>query len=461
MQQRIGQKLLAAGLISREQLDRAVEQHEATGKFLGQVLVECGAIDEAGLARALADQLDLPFVDLDVTQIDPSTVRLYAASEAEAKLCFPYRMSQGALQVAMANPLDVATLEDLAFVSGCTVKPAVAASSDILAAIAEHSPPVAADSTENLLQDIDRSLGESKAQCETISILSNKGGVGKTHLAINLAYHLAKCGKKVLLIDADMGNADISNKLGIYPKQTVLSLLDADEPPDQIITPTPHGFDLIGGYTGDFRLANLQYIQRVLFVRHFIELAQPYDYMLLDLGAGISSQVIDMALATDRSIVATTCRDVVSAYACAKVAFLRHVALQRKLADTDPDSRSERFFCPYIVVGQLAYDTQGVGVFERISSACRNHLNNRVPDYQMIPQYLGGVLFDDAIRDAETKRQPVSEVAPRSQAAKCYQDLARNLCGPREPEAKKGLVFSGLTRLARILRLRPDDVESD
>lgn len=460
MQQRIGEKLIEMGLISAEQLEQAVQRQQASGRFLGQVLMEMGAVSEGDLARAVAQQLELPYVDLAAVPVDAAAARLYPAAIARERRCFPYRLADGVLWVAMVNPLDVEALQDLEFVSGCQVEAAIARESDILNAVRKHSPAKRFGTPEEVLQDTDRALERAPGTCQTISILSNKGGVGKSHLAINLATCLARRGKRVLLVDADLGNADLSNKLGIYPKVTLLELLGAEQPPAGLIADTPYGFDLIGGKTGDSRLANLRYLQRVTFIKHFARLAQPYDYMLLDLGAGIATTVVDFCLATDKPIIATTPRDVVAGYACAKVAFLRYVALQRRFLDADPGAQTERFFCPSVVVNRVSYLDQGESVFQRISATARHHLNTRIADYQVMPHYLGGVLYDDdAMLAAEDKRQPVAVLLPRSKPARCFEQITERLVRPLEPPPEP-VLWRGLARLARVLRLRPDELDS-
>ena len=81
--------------------------------------------------------------------------------------------------------------------------------------------------------------------------------MGKTHFSINLACALAKTGARVLLIDADLGSADISNKLAIFPKYHLMDFLEKDKHMQDLVVPTDFGFDLIGGTSGEFKLANL------------------------------------------------------------------------------------------------------------------------------------------------------------------------------------------------------------
>jgi len=108
---------------------------------------------------------------------------------------------------------------------------------------------------------------EVERESRIISVLSNKGGVGKTHVSTNIAKIIADTGKKVLLIDADLGNADISNKLALFPEYTLYDFLLGDVALDEMIEHTSYGFDLVGGSSGEFKLANINYVQRSKFIR--------------------------------------------------------------------------------------------------------------------------------------------------------------------------------------------------
>ncbi len=457
MQERIGEKLLRMGAISPEQLRQALVQQQETGRFLGQVLLDMFAVREDVLAPVVAEQLGLPFVDLKKTSIDVAAARVYPAAKAREHRCFPYQLIDGTLDVAMVNPLDIAALEDLAFITGCEIHQAVALEADVVAAIDQYRLDDRVENAATLLNDVDRALEQADSQCRTVSILSNKGGTGKTHLAINLACMLGSMGSRVLLIDADLGNADISHKLNVYPEVTLLDVLDSKKLPEGIIIPVEFGFDLVAGRTGEARLANLKYLQRLKFVRRFVALAEPYDFMILDLGAGVATSVIDFGLSTDEMIIVTTPRDVISGYSCGKAAFLRHVALQRRLAEKKPDAPIENVFSPWIAINKMAYPEQGETIFERIAVTPRNHLNARIAGFDMFARHLGGVLYDaEAIDAAELKRQPVSELMPRSIAARCYEHLAARLVDP-DATSQRPARSRGLTRLARMLGLRTED----
>jgi len=457
MQERIGEKLLRMGVISPEQLQQALVQQQETGRFLGQVLLDMFAVREDILAPLVADQLGLPFVDLKKTSIDVAAAHVYPATKAREHRCFPYQLVDGMLHVAMVNPLDIAAVEDLGFITGCEIHQAIALEADIVAAIDQYCLNGRVENAATLIDDVDRELEQSDSRCRTVSILSNKGGTGKTHLAINLACMLGSMGKRVLLIDADLGNADISHKLNVYPEVTLLDILDSKELPEGIVIPADFGFDLVAGRTGEARLANLKYLQRIKFVRRFVALAEPYDFMILDLGAGVSTSVIDFGLSTDEMIIITTPRDVISGYSCGKAAFLRHVALQRKLAEKKPDAPIESVFSPWIVINKMAYPEQGETIFERIDVTTRNHLNARIDGFDMIARHLGGVLYDaQAIDAAELKCKPVSQLMPRSNAARCYEQLAARLLDP-DATSQTPVRSRGISRLARMFGLRTED----
>ncbi|MBI4560002.1 MAG: hypothetical protein HY706_20615 [Candidatus Hydrogenedentes bacterium] len=133
---RLGEILVDAGIITRAQLESALaEQGSAYHKQLGHILIEKGFTGEDVIAQVVASQLQVPFIDLDEEDIDPAAARMISGRVASARKCIPLRTTPEALLVAMANPLDLIAIEDVELVTGRMVEPAVATSSDIMAAI--------------------------------------------------------------------------------------------------------------------------------------------------------------------------------------------------------------------------------------------------------------------------------------------------------------------------------------
>jgi type IV pilus assembly protein PilB len=150
----LGQILIELGLITPEQLETALEEHQRTPKALGRVLIDLGMIREADLVRALAEQVGLEFVDLTDTQIDPASTALLPEALARRYRALPIGDRDGKLLVAMSDPANVYALDDIRTITGRDVQPVVATSADVEQAIAKfagldsHVEQLAAEAAE-------------------------------------------------------------------------------------------------------------------------------------------------------------------------------------------------------------------------------------------------------------------------------------------------------------------------
>jgi Mrp family chromosome partitioning ATPase len=261
-------------------------------------------------AKAEAKKLKMPFVDPLCVRIEPAAVALLEPEMAISRQALPIRLVNGTLLIAMASPGDTVAVKSLELLTGFKISPAAAPKSSVSKALEKVYGKGAVPSAKNrqstaMFAPAEASL-QRKEGAFSISIISNKGGVGKTHLSINLAYALADTGAKALLIDADLGNPDISNKLGIFPQYHLLDFLEKDHKMQDLIFSTKFHFDLIGGTFGEFKLANLNHAQKMKFIKHFKKISKEYDFVVFDLGAGISRTVLDFALAANRIVIITT-----------------------------------------------------------------------------------------------------------------------------------------------------------
>src|SRR5918996_6450089 len=135
----LGQILIELGLITPEQLDAALSEHQKTPKALGRVLIDLGMIKETDLVRALAEQVGLEFVDLTDTQIDPASTALLPEALARRYRALPVGERDGKLLVAMSDPANVYALDDIRTITGRDVQPVVATSADVEQAIAKYA----------------------------------------------------------------------------------------------------------------------------------------------------------------------------------------------------------------------------------------------------------------------------------------------------------------------------------
>lgn len=139
-----------------------------------------------------------------------------------------------------------------------------------------------------------------------IAVTSGKGGVGKTNFTINFALSLMAYGQKVIVLDADLGLANIDVILGISPKYNLYHVLKGEKTIQEIIVPGPQGLQIIAGGSGIQELANLRRWQVEQFIAKLGELEGLADILIIDTAAGLSRNVMSFVLAADEVIVITT-----------------------------------------------------------------------------------------------------------------------------------------------------------
>lgn len=388
---------------------------------------------EAQQAKATAQRLNIPFVDPLSAAIEPDALALLDPEVAQRRQVVPIRLVNDVLLVAMASPDEQIAVKSLELLTGHKIRPAAAPRSSICAALnlayKQPEPVISQPRPE-----AQRAVEPKKRRAFNISVISNKGGVGKTHFSINLAYALAKTGARVLLIDADLGSADISNKLGMFPEAHLMDFLRKNRDMEDLVVTTDFGFDLICGTYGEFKLANLYYAQKLKFINHFKRVAENYDYAVLDLGAGIARTVLDFALGTDRTVIVTTPQDLISGYACAKASFARFKELEEKLEGRLSGYRAQLVYSPMLVLNQVADPAQGEKLFNTISRTADENININEGRFTLRPEYLGAIPYDkESLRSTEAKKKPLLVSLPYVKASQCISHMSKKFCNPEDP----------------------------
>lgn len=403
-------------------------------------------------ARALARKCGIPYIDITKEIPDRKCVELLKEDLAKDFSSLPVRFLNGGVLVAIGDPERKGVVETLSSHMGKKVYPALADREAIIKAIQlYYSPQPAQDSKARAAAP---SAKEEKAGSRLISIISNKGGVGKTHVSTNLAKVIADQGRKVLLIDADLGNADVSNKLALFPDFTLYDFLLGDTSLEDMIEHTAYGFDLIGGSSGEFKLANINYVQRTKFIRGFRRLSEHYDFTIFDLSAGISNIVVDFALASDETLIVTTPQDIIAGYACIKATFQRFKAIEESLMTKVEDYQPKTAYKPWVIMNQVSSLKQGLFLFNRICQTTDERVNNMEATFSVKPEYLGGIIYErDEFKRAEMERKPLTIVSPRCNSAQCITYLGKNIL--EKPDARKynQQLRTGLGRFAMIFGL--------
>jgi flagellar biosynthesis protein FlhG len=300
----------------------------------------------------------------------------------------------------------------------------------------------------NLLGSTTRLQLKRRHVVKSIAFISNKGGVGKTHISTNMSFYLSRSGKKTLMVDLDLGHADVTSKLGYYCENTVVDLLEGRHKVKDLIYTTPYGFDLIAGESGDFRLANLGAAQRGRFIRAFRETGSDYNYVIYDLAAGIGATTLDFALAQDHQVIVTTPQDIVAGYSCIKAAFHRFCELERKMAARDPDYHVRKTFRPFVVLNQVDNFDAGRELFERVREVTKQNIAQG-EEFNVDLYFLGVVTSDPThIRQAELSRYLYSQEHGASRTGQCMNFLVENMMRYRDPDP---LTFT--TKLHRFVNI--------
>jgi|TARA_Y100001960_G_scaffold329945_1_gene422619 flagellar biosynthesis protein FlhG len=159
-----------------------------------------------------------------------------------------------------------------------------------------------------------------------IAIASGKGGVGKTSLTLNMSRTLAKQGKRVLILDGDLGLGNVDVQLGLTPSKDLSHVIAGSAKLQDVIMKTPLGFDIIPGRSGSDTLPFLTNIERHNVVKELLEIAQNYDYILLDIAAGVGDEILVFARFADYTALIATPdpSSITDAYAVIKMLKLRH-----------------------------------------------------------------------------------------------------------------------------------------
>lgn len=158
---------------------------------------------------------------------------------------------------------------------------------------------------ENLKEDLENKIEGIEPSTKIITIASGKGGVGKTNFTLNLGIALAEFGKKVVILDADLGLANIDVLLGAAPKFNLSHVISGNKSIKEIIIKGPNDIDIIPGGSGVFELAQLAEDELNTFLNHLAQIDKSYDYLLIDTGAGLNRTVLSFSLAADEVFVLT------------------------------------------------------------------------------------------------------------------------------------------------------------
>ena len=164
---------------------------------------------------------------------------------------------------------------------------------------------MAMDQADKLREKVEM-LKEQVPSARVIAVTSGKGGVGKTSISVNLALQFQQQGKRVVILDADFGLANVEIMLGIRPQYNLADLIFNDKSIEEIITEGPNGVGFISGGSGVQDLVNLDKEKLKKLIAKLVKLDSLYDVIIIDTGAGIADSVIEFVLSSPEVLLVVT-----------------------------------------------------------------------------------------------------------------------------------------------------------
>lgn len=244
----------------------------------------------------------------------------------------------------------------------------------------------------------------------TVSITSGKGGVGKTTVVSNLAYSLAQGGRRVLILDGDLGMSNVDIFHGTKAKGNLLEVLQGAKTVDEILTPLASGVDLISGGSGLVELNRMSLFERRALVESVLDLEYRYDVILIDTSPGISDNVLYMNAAAESIgvIITPDPASLTDSYALIKVLHQEY--------------KENRFS---IICNMVRDEAEGLGLYSRFADVVNRFLSVGLDYWGAVPQ-------DAFLRKTTQMQRLVLRQDPENQASRALQALSHQIRGSFE-----------------------------
>ena len=237
---------------------------------------------------------------------------------------------------------------------------------------------------------------------QVIAVTGGKGGVGKTTVAVNLSLALAKLGRRVVLLDGDLGLANIDVLLGLSPQYTLADLIEGRCELSDVLLRGPGGIRIVPAASGIQSMVHLSPTQHAGLIQAFSEIGDSLDVLVIDTAAGIGASVVSLVRAA-HEVLLVVCDEptsITDAYVLIKL-------LNR-------DYGMDRF---RVLVNMAQSPQEGRALFAKLTKITDHFLDVSL-------QYVGAVPYDECARRAVQKQRAVYEHFPRSKCAQAFQGIA-------------------------------------
>jgi flagellar biosynthesis protein FlhG len=257
-----------------------------------------------------------------------------------------------------------------------------------------------------------------------ITVTSGKGGVGKTNLSVNMALAFARIGKKVVVMDADLGLANVNVMLNMIPKYNLYHVIKKQKTIREILVETEYGISIVAGASGFSQIANMNEDERHDFIGE-LDTLKFADIIIIDTSAGVSSNVLDFIAAADDAIIITTPEPtaITDAYGIIKIIAMEYNTLNMGLK---------------LVVNRARGAADAKGVADKMINIAGQFLNLKI-------DYLGFIYEDPTVASAVRQQKPYMVIDPKCKASVCIQHLVERMDKSGMTEARGiGTIFRKL-----------------
>ena len=262
----------------------------------------------------------------------------------------------------------------------------------------------------------------------TLAVSGGKGGVGKTNVSANLAIALSELGKRTLLLDADLGLANVDVLLGLSPRHTLADLVAGRCSLDEVVLEGPSGVLIVPAASGRRHMAELRPAEHAGLVNVFNDLQRELDMLVVDTAAGITDSVLTFCQAAQDTLV-VVCDEpasITDAYALIKV-----LARERGVGQVQ------------VVANMVRSPQEGRGLYDKLSRVCERFIGD------VSLNYLGAVPQCDWLRMAVQRQQAVVRAYPARPSARALTEIARRTARWQAPAAPRGHVEFFVERMLR------------
>ncbi|WP_077531626.1 MinD/ParA family protein [Vreelandella utahensis] len=262
---------------------------------------------------------------------------------------------------------------------------------------------------------------------QVIAVTGGKGGVGKSNVSVNLGIALCEMGQRVVVLDADLGLANIDVLLGITATYNISDVLAGECTLSDILVDGPGGIRIVPASSGTQRMTNLSHMEHAGLISAFSELGDDIDVLIVDTAAGISESVVSFLRASQEMILVVNDEptSITDTYALIK------------LMNRDYDTHRFR-----VLANMVRTEQDGKAVYDKLYRVTERFLDVAL-------QYVGTIPLDDSVKKAVRRQKAVMDVYPGAKASQAFRELARKVDQWPLPSSPRGHLEFFVERLVQ------------